>query len=589
MSKLPASQRVAWITRDQAWDPSRHAAALSSLEFFDSPRIDCSDADSDDSDAPSDVSTGYETNEIWEKLNRRQTKWEAPELPHDSLETAPLMVKLVPLEQFYEPPFEESIGIMMFEGMMSMGNPGYEDFNVPCDESLRPPALDAFDVDEFDADSDDEVSIFGGRFKCMMEGRKYLVNMAARFQTKSLLGPQVLTPCDLEEAILRNVVLLREKLKCHEQQRILILDIQLRYVRPCIWRRVRIPAKLPLAGLHDKVIAPAFGWRRNYHSYLFTLGSWAYPSGKKLPPEHDIGFGPDPNGYVTVLEEKLSKGTASGQATAHAGFPWPVDMMHMTTHRGGSHVIDASKISVGDLLHEGGEYLNYVYDLGDIWRHVITLSSVEHVARNDATGLPNIVIGGSGQTPPEDSGGLDRHAERLAGVRQDGKLPPKWDPCAFDLLAADAAVRKAFYHKLSAADDANMTYQSEPFMQVPGPCGERKFLDPQYVRVRICDHCGAAKGTQMCERCKNVHYCNRECQKAAWRIHRQVCCRRSSVQRVCDHCHSAEGAKMCERCKSAYYCGRECQRAAWRVHRKFCYGHIAAHQTKSQNQCSLEH
>ena len=41
--------------------------------------------------------------------------------------------------------------------------------------------------------------------------------------------------------------------------------------KPRVWRRVRVLANLPLAALHDKVIAPAFGYHRNYHAYLFTL------------------------------------------------------------------------------------------------------------------------------------------------------------------------------------------------------------------------------------------------------------------------------------------------------------------------------
>jgi hypothetical protein len=41
---------------------------------------------------------------------------------------------------------------------------------------------------------------------------------------------------------------------------------------PCAptWRRLRVSGGISLRALQDKVLAPALGWCRNYHCYVFT-------------------------------------------------------------------------------------------------------------------------------------------------------------------------------------------------------------------------------------------------------------------------------------------------------------------------------
>uniref|UniRef100_A0A6C0BNE7 MYND-type domain-containing protein n=1 Tax=viral metagenome TaxID=1070528 RepID=A0A6C0BNE7_9ZZZZ len=38
-----------------------------------------------------------------------------------------------------------------------------------------------------------------------------------------------------------------------------------------------------------------------------------------------------------------------------------------------------------------------------------------------------------------------------------------------------------------------------------------------------CDQCGARPGRKCCSRCREVWYCDRDCQKYAWPKHRDVC------------------------------------------------------------------
>ena len=49
----------------------------------------------------------------------------------------------------------------------------------------------------------------------------------------------------------------------------------------------------------------------------------------------------------------------------------PVDLMHISSERGGSHVVDATKVSVSDLPEQEGQYLRYVYELDKQWKHKI--------------------------------------------------------------------------------------------------------------------------------------------------------------------------------------------------------------------------
>lgn len=46
----------------------------------------------------------------------------------------------------------------------------------------------------------------------------------------------------------------------------------------------------------------------------------------------------------------------------------------------------------------------------------------------------------------------------------------------------------------------------------------------------ICHTCGEEKATKKCSKCKAVQYCDRECQRLHWFIHKKNCARLSSVQ-----------------------------------------------------------
>ncbi|KAK4506237.1 hypothetical protein PRZ48_004202 [Zasmidium cellare] len=45
---------------------------------------------------------------------------------------------------------------------------------------------------------------------------------------------------------------------------------------------------------------------------------------------------------------------------------------------------------------------------------------------------------------------------------------------------------------------------------------------PMEVTTRHCGHCGAA-ATQHCAGCRNIKYCNKQCQTQDWRLHKHLC------------------------------------------------------------------
>jgi hypothetical protein len=124
---------------------------------------------------------------------------------------------------------------------------------------------------------------------------------------------------------------------------------------------------------HDKVICPVFGWCRNYHAYMFTMPTMMYSKNKKPHPRNDISFGP--------VRAKS------------------VDLIHRMVRRGGACMIDDTKVGLMDLLKSPGQYLKYLYDLGDAWKHKITLEAIVPDLEDDDEKFA--VLDGYGSCPAE--------------------------------------------------------------------------------------------------------------------------------------------------------------------------------------------
>lgn len=193
-------------------------------------------------------------------------------------------------------------------------------------------------------------------------------------------------------------------------------------LNPSVWRRVVVHGRTTLRALHDRVLGPAFGWRRGYHCYTFT---------------------------------DLSDGAVMGPTTCRAN-----DIMHEAFRAGCAPgcVLEDEGLLLADLVSKPGERLLYTYDLGDTWFHMITVEQTKRVKRRSLNTAK--VIDGANACPPEDTVGIEGMGadDYEEAVLQKKKLSTfvkegieraanyvgrSFDPFAFSRRAAQARVRAA--------------------------------------------------------------------------------------------------------------------------------------------------
>ena len=158
---------------------------------------------------------------------------------------------------------------------------------------------------------------------------------------------------------------------------------------PPVWRRLLIPATMPLSRLHD-VIQTAMGWQ-DHHLHSFADGTHTYGH-----PDPELGF------------------------------------------------IDESSVRFGDLAVDR---ILYSYDFGDDWEHEIVIEALGVAEPGKC--YPRC-IGGAGACPPEDCGGPpgyehlrkvlanpddEEHGEMVTWMGLEHAC--EFDPAAFDVEAVN--------------------------------------------------------------------------------------------------------------------------------------------------------
>ena len=172
------------------------------------------------------------------------------------------------------------------------------------------------------------------------------------------------------------------------------IKVQLREIEPPIWRVLRLPSRTTLARLH-KVLQRAMGWK-DYHLYLFEV---------------------------------------EGKRYGEPSTEWDIE------------VLDSRKMTLEKIFSGGRTSFLYEYDLGDSWRHDITLlDTVEGEAEEKIA-----CIAGARACPPEDCGSTPGYYGLLVALsdpdheEHDALLEwvgGKYDPNAFDVAAVDRALKR---------------------------------------------------------------------------------------------------------------------------------------------------
>ena len=137
----------------------------------------------------------------------------------------------------------------------------------------------------------------------------------------------------------------------------LTLRVELVGAKPPIWRQVEVPSTLRLDQVHDLAQA-LFGWTKS-HLHRFAMGDSVWDHGEEL-------------------------------------FLCPFDV-----EEGENEGVAASLVRLDEVLRDVGDRLLYVYDYGDEW----TLTFQVEATSAGQLVAPR-VLGGRGQAPPDDSGGI---------------------------------------------------------------------------------------------------------------------------------------------------------------------------------------
>ena len=171
------------------------------------------------------------------------------------------------------------------------------------------------------------------------------------------------------------------------------IKVQLKDIKPPIWRLLRVPSRTSLRRLH-RILQVAMGWTDS-HLHLFEVDGKEYgePS-----PEWDI------------------------------------------------EVLDESKLTLEKIFAGGKKPFQYEYDLGDSWIHEIALRKQ---VESDQT-KPGC-IDGARACPPEDCGGVPGYYNLLEAIsdpkHEEHEALLEWagegyDPEAFDVAAVDRALKR---------------------------------------------------------------------------------------------------------------------------------------------------
>jgi Plasmid pRiA4b ORF-3-like protein len=161
-----------------------------------------------------------------------------------------------------------------------------------------------------------------------------------------------------------------------------------------VWRILQVSSSISLDKLH-LVLQKAMGWK-NYHLYMFYEGGRSYSQ---------------PNSE------------------------W------------GERIGNSARKRLDEVVSEGNGSLLYEYDMGDGWRHEITLQRILPAKGDERPRC----TGGARACPPEDCGGVPGYEEFLKAIsdpkHEDHFTMLKWaggkfDPEAFDAEIVDETLRR---------------------------------------------------------------------------------------------------------------------------------------------------
>jgi len=138
------------------------------------------------------------------------------------------------------------------------------------------------------------------------------------------------------------------------------LHIELRGVKPLVWRRILVPETVTLAKLHA-ILQWTMGWTNSHlHEYEIARRRYGVPDRE-----------------------------------------WPEEIP----------LADERRVRLNSFIEAGVRRFIYLYDFGDSWEHVV---KIEDLVAPRPDQPPIVCLGGANACPPEDVGGPPGYADFLA-------------------------------------------------------------------------------------------------------------------------------------------------------------------------------
>jgi hypothetical protein len=255
------------------------------------------------------------------------------------------------------------------------------------------------------------------------------------------------------------------------------------------YRVVELPASVSLAVLHDKILSAVMGWCRGYHGYVF------------IDMKDKSVLGPKKNsGYI--------------------------DMMHAISSY--YAIGDDRKFPLASLLTRVGDACEYIYDLGDQYKHRIELLEIKD---KDYAPVRNVtILDGQGSCPPEDGNGLDGKGNKsFMDFLMKYKANPK--ACAKQVRSIEATAINYAKHwcgpvKFLPLDFDRSLHQKMLEVMVAGPNCVLLSSFNSVSTYSACNNCGESLSPLLtCAGCRSVKYCSKECQRLDWKEggHKEEC------------------------------------------------------------------
>lgn len=241
-----------------------------------------------------------------------------------------------------------------------------------------------------------------------------------------------------------------------------------------VWRRLRVCGGTSLRALHDRILQPALGWCRRYHSYYFT----DVTDGSQ--------FGPEDEGRI--------------------------DEMHRQMY--GEVFLDDRRYALADLVAQPGDRLRMEYDLGDHWQCILEVEDVVP----DAPAFRAAGRQGASACHPyqRDAQGRLRLFHFEPGPHEAAVMAALAEPFG----KAGAGPKTLVTRRDPVRGVVQEWVQQNTLLGIgPDPGKQAEALK----LTALCGGCGSPHGLKLCSLCRSAKFCSRLGQETGWALHKRDC------------------------------------------------------------------